>query len=163
MSQLWRRTTDNGRRNVKIELFWNRIRKKRFPHPSSWHWVCSRQISNEWYSLKSDRRPWLSSVECCLTRFQRKAAISAPGGPTIQIKKSPWTLKPQTFWEEKIFVSYFTNSSLEGPTPHFDQTYFRTPVYWRKYTCWAILRTECDIVFTILAALYMVRSFWCYL
>ena len=26
MSQLWRRTTDNGRRNVKIELFWNRIR-----------------------------------------------------------------------------------------------------------------------------------------
>ena len=25
MSQLWRRTTDDGR-NVKIELFWNRIR-----------------------------------------------------------------------------------------------------------------------------------------
>ena len=35
MSQLWRRTTDDGQRNVKIELFWNRIRN--YCHQNWWY------------------------------------------------------------------------------------------------------------------------------
>ena len=82
--------------------------------PSSWHWV-SRQISNEWYSLRSDHRPWLFSVECLFDTF--KGRLPSQGAAfnhsnwarcALEVKAA----KPQTFWEEKIFVPYFIDSPL---------------------------------------------------
>ena len=67
-----------------------------------------------------------------------KGRLPSRGAAPVQPFKSSAlevkAAKPQTFWEEKIFVSYFADSSLEGCPPH---PYF--PVYWRKYTFWAIL------------------------
>ena len=131
---------------------------KRLLHQSSSHWVSTVQTNLQWMIFIEEWPPSMTLLSWMPVWHRFKGRLPSRGAAPVQPFKSSAlevkAAKPQTFWEEKIFVSYFADSSLEGCPPH---PYF--PVYWRKYTFWAILRaaealpkskrTVCDVGFTM--------------